>query len=454
MKTVDVAVLLDEGPWTGYQKRLVFATALTIILDGFDNQVLGAAIPALVREWGVPRAAFAPILTSGMAGMMFGGALGGYIGDRLGRRVALLASVISFGVLTILVSAADSVLMLGVLRFFAGLGLGGAMPNAAALSSEYVPRRNRPFAVTLTIVCIPLGGTLAGIVGAQILPRFGWRALFLVGGILPLVLAAVLLKVLPESPRYLVRRRERWLELAALLRRLGHDVRPDAAFVDGGEKAVQRVSARELFVPELRRDTLALCGSFFFCLLSVYIGTNWVPSLLTGAGFDVGLASNGLAAFNLGGVVGAILGAIIIVRLGSRVTMLAMTAGAVAGAAALAAVPIATQSPFAVLVMLAWTGGLINAVQTTMYALAAHVFPAAIRGTGVGTAVAFGRIGGVLSGYAGLLALDSGGASRLFALVALTMTLVFVALASVRRHIPRLPTVYAPGAAAAETAGH
>ena len=211
------------------------------------------------------------------------------------------------------------------------------------------------------------------------------------------------------------------------------------------------MSARERFVHEYRRDTLALCASFFFCLLSVYIGTNWVPSLLTGAGFDVGLASNGLAAFNLGGVVGAILGAIIIVRLGSRITMLAMTAGAVAGAAALAAVPIATQSPFAVLVMLAWTGGLINAVQTTMYALAAHVFPTAIRGTGVGTAVAFGRIGGVLSGYVGSWALESGGPSRLFALIAVTMTLVFIALASVRHHIPRLTTVYAPGAAAAET---
>jgi MFS transporter, AAHS family, 4-hydroxybenzoate transporter len=385
---------------------------------------------------------------------MFGGAFGGYVGDRLGRRVALLASVISFGVLTILVSTADSVLVLGVLRFFAGLGLGGAMPNAAALSSEYVPRRHRPFAVTFTIVCIPLGGALAGIVGAQILPHFGWRALFLVGGILPLVLAAVLLKVLPESPRYLVRRRERWLELAALLRRLGHDVGPDTAFVDGAEKNVLRVSARELFVPELRRDTLALCGSFFFCLLSVYIGTNWVPSLLGDAGFDVGVASNGLAAFNLGGVVGAILGAIIIVRLGSRLTMLAMTAGAVAGAAALAAVPIAAQSAFSVLVMLAWTGGLINAVQTTMYALAAHVFPTAIRGTGVGMAVAFGRIGGVLSGYAGSWALDSGGASQLFALIAATMTLVFVALASVRHHIPRLTTVHAAGSVAAETAGH
>ena len=226
----------------------------------------------------------------------------------------------------------------------------------------------------------PARGTLAGIVGAQILPRFGWRALFLVGGILPLVLAALLLKVLPESPRYLARHRERWPELAALLRRLGHRIDADAEFVDGTREDSRAVSARELFVPEFRRDTLALCASFFFCLLSVYIGTNWVPSLLDGAGFDVAVASNGLAAFNLGGVVGAMLGAIVIARLGSRLTMLAMTAGAVAGAAVLAATPIATQSAFVVLAMLAWTGGLINAVQTTMYALAAHVFPTATFG--------------------------------------------------------------------------
>jgi len=442
MSNVDVGALLDEGRWSGYQKSLVFATALAIILDGLDNQLLGAAVPALMREWGLPRPAFAPVLTSGLAGMMIGGAIGGFAGDRLGRRVALLASVISFGMLTLLVASAGDVTTLGILRFFAGLGLGGAMPNAAALSSEYVPRRHRPFAVTLTVVCIPLGGTLAGIVGAQILPRFGWRVLFLVGGGIPLVLAAVLLKVLPESPRYLARHRERWSELVSLLRRLGHGVGGDTTFVDSTEKTVRKVSVRELLVPEYRRDTLALCGSFFFCLLSVYMGANWVPSLLTGAGFDVAVASNGLAAFNLGGVVGAILGAIIIGRLGSRITMLTMTVGAIAGAAAMASVSIPTQSAFTLLAMLAWTGGLINAVQTTMYALAAHVYPTDIRGTGVGTAVAVGRIGGVVSPYAGSWALESGGASRLFQLIAMTMTLVFVALASVRRHIPRAPTRY------------
>ena len=446
--TIDVGALLDDARWSTYQKLLVAATASTIILDGLDNQLLGAAVPAMMREWTLTRPAFVPVQTAGMVGMMIGGAIGGVIGDRLGRRIALLGSVITFGVLTVFVSLSGGIGALTALRFFAGLGLGGAMPNAAALSSEYVPIRQRPFAVTLTIVCIPLGGSLAGLVGGQLLPRFGWRGLFLVGGIMPLLIAAVLLQVLPESPRFLARRPDRWPQLRALLRRLGHVISNDAQFADPREKRVTRVSARELLTPELRRDTIALCASFFFCLLSVYIGTTWVPSMLVGAGFDVGTASYGLTAFNVGGVVGAIGGALAIMRLGSRLTMLVMAAGAIAGAAVLASMPITTQSSFAVLAMLAWTGGLINAVQTTMYALAAHVYPTAVRATGVGTAVAFGRIGGVLSPSVGSWALESG-SSRYFGLIAATMTCAFAALASIRRHIPGEETIEAGRPAAA-----
>ena len=455
MKTIDLGAVLDEADWSFYQKLLVAATALTIILDGFDNQLLGGAVPSMMREWHLSRAAFSPVLTSGFVGMVFGGFFGGYLGDRMGRRVALLSSLLAFGLLTLLISFAGSLFTLGVLRLFAGLGLGGAMPNAAALSSEYVPRRHRPFAVTLTIVCIPLGGALAGFVGAQILPRFGWQTLFRVGGIIPLFLAIALFKVLPESPRFLARHKERWSELVALLRRLGHNVTDDAVFVDAGEKAVTHSSAREIFVPEYRRDTLVLCASFLFCLLSVYMGTTWVVSMLTGAKFDVGTANYGLSAFNLGGVVGAILGAIAIVRLGSRITMLTMTAGAIAGAVVMAMMPISPQSSFPVLVMLAWTGGLINAVQTTMYALAAHVYPTGIRATGVGTAVGFGRLGGVLAPYSGSWALEAGGPSAFFGLIAVTMTLVFVALASVRRHIPRVSILRAAGSVpVVQTVGH
>ena len=441
--TTDVGALLDEGSWSGYQKLLVAATALTIIFDGLDNQLLGAAIPSMMREWALPRPAFATVLAAALFGMMIGGFIGGWVGDRFGRRVALLGSVTWFGLLTLLMAFTTDLTTLIALRFAAGLGLGGAMPNAAALASEYVPLRRRPFAVTLTVVCIPLGGTLAGFTGAVILPTYGWRALFFVGGVLPLVLAALLWKTLPESPRYLARNRTRWPELAALLRRLGHDVPPDTTFVDSRERAVARASVSSLFAPDLRRDTLALSAAFFFCLLSAYIGVNWVPSLLTSAGFDVATANYGLTAFNLGGVVGAITGAMVCARLGSKVTMLSMTVGAVGGCLLLAGVSIGEQPTLVLLAMLAWTGGLINGVQTLMYGLATHVYPAAIRATGVGTAVAVGRVGGIGSPYAGAWALESG-PSQLFTLLAATLTIVFAALAAVRNHIPSSFTLRAP----------
>src|SRR6185295_19719247 len=230
--TVDVGKLLDDGGWSAYQKLLVGCIALTIIFDGLDNQLLGAAVPAMMKEWALPRAPFASVLAAALFGMVIGGFTGGYIGDRLGRRPALLGSVAWFGVLTILVSFAGNVTLLTALRFFAGLGLGGAMPNAAALASEYVPVRRRPFAVTLTIVCIPLGGTLAALLAARVVPSYGWRALFVAGGAMPIVVAVVLYALLPESPRYLVARRERWPELVRLLQRLGHRVDADANFVD------------------------------------------------------------------------------------------------------------------------------------------------------------------------------------------------------------------------------
>src|SRR2546430_17738095 len=137
MKTVDVGQLLDEGQWSGYQKLLILGTALTIILDGIDNQLLGNAVPSLMRDWSLPRGAFTTVLALGPLGMMFGGALGGMLGDRIGRRAALLSSVLSFAVLTLAVSAVNGVFLLGVFRFLAGFGLGGAMPHGAGLASGY-----------------------------------------------------------------------------------------------------------------------------------------------------------------------------------------------------------------------------------------------------------------------------------------------------------------------------
>jgi AAHS family 4-hydroxybenzoate transporter-like MFS transporter len=387
--------------------------------------------------------------------MMIGGLMGGVLGDRYGRRTALLGSVLAFAVLTIAIAFVNSVFALGVLRFVAGIGLGGAMPNAATLASEYVPRRQRPFAVTLTIVCIPLGGFAASSMAAWVGPEYGWRALFIIGGVIPLVLAAVLAKVLPESPRYLASRRERWPELIRLLRRIGHDVPDDVSFVEtrSADAPAAKPTIGNLFAPRFLRDTTGLFGSFFFCLMVNYVAIQLVPSMLRDNGrFSPAAAAGGLQWVNVGGVIGAVVGALIIQRLGSRITMLGMSAIAVVCSMIMAGMKLDPLDTFALMGMFLITGGLLNAVQTTMYALAAHVYPTEIRSTGVGAAVAFGRIGNVLAVYVGGYALDRGGPPGYFTCWAILMVLVFISLAVVKRHVPRTSGI--EGAAVAAPATH
>lgn len=434
--SIDAGQLLDEGGWGAYQKWLVLLTALTIIFDGIDNQLLGIAIPSIMRDWGVARAAFAPVVSLGYLGMMIGGATAGLAGDRFGRRTALLASMATFAAMTFAIALVHNVSSLGALRFVAGIGLGGAMPNAATLAAEFVPFRRRAFAVTITIVCMPVGATIAGLLGIQALARYGWSTLFLAGGAIPLAATALLVWLLPESPRYLARHRARWSELVSLLRRMGQPVAPSATFVDSSEKGNDTVPVRVLFGSEFRHDTVALWGSFYSCLLAVYLGFSWLPSLLSGAGFDAATSSSGITFFNLGGVVGAIAGGLAIPRVGSRTAMLYMAGGAIVGALGLSAMTIQRGSGvLPILAMLTLTGGLVNAVQTTMYALATNVYPSAVRATGVGAAVAIGRLGSITSGYAGAWAIDYYGTHSFFALMAGAMAICFVALATVRRHV-------------------
>jgi AAHS family 4-hydroxybenzoate transporter-like MFS transporter len=283
---------------------------------------------------------------------------------------------------------------------------------------------------------MPIGATIAGLLGIRVLSTIGWRALFIVGGAVPIAAAVLLKWALPESPRYLARHPLRWAELTRLLRRMGHVLPDSTSYADPTEGAAVRAPIGALFHIDFRSDTFALWSSFFFCLLAVYLGFSWLPSLLTGAGFSPGVASTGITAFNLGGAAGAIAGGFVISRIGSRSAMLTMTAGAIAGAIGLSTMTIGGGAGLTpILLMLTLTGGLINAVQTTMYALATHVYPSAMRATGVGTAVAIGRLGAILSGYAGAWALEYRGSALFFWLMAAAMGVCFVSLASVHRHV-------------------
>jgi AAHS family 4-hydroxybenzoate transporter-like MFS transporter len=265
--------------------------------------------------------------------------------------------------------------------------------------------------------------------------------LFILGGVIPIVLAAVLWKVLPESPRYLAKRRERWSELTRMLRRIGHDLPGDVEYTEAAAAGgpVASTSIGTLFTPAFARDTIALSASFFFCLMVNYVVILLLPAMLTadGVGFTQPAASRALAMSNYGGVAGALLGALVIQRLGSRMAMLGMSAAAIVSALVLTGTTLNPQDTLFLMVMLVLTGALLNGVQTTMYALAAHVYPTDIRGTGVGFAVAVGRIGNVLAGYVGNYALNQGGSPGYFTSLAILMGVVLLSLAAVRRHVPR-----------------
>ncbi len=436
---IDLAPVLDEGRWSGYLKFTVLLSSLAVVFDGTDLQLLSLAIPDLMKEWSLLRTDFAPLVAIGMVGMMAGGAVAGVAGDHFGRKWAMILSIVIFALGTLGMSWVHGIAALKILRFVAGIGLGGAIPNAAALASEYVPSRHRPFAVTLAIVCVPLGGMLAAFVAGRVLPAHGWRALFLLGGAAPLVFAAMLVRLMPESPRFLVQRPARWPQLAMMLRRMGREIPVDAAFFDSREQTKPASPLTALFAPDFRRDTMALWLAFVSCLLAVYLCFNWLPSLLAGAGLN---GSNGLLAFNLGGVVGAVTGALFIMRLGSKPVMLGLALMAVVVTAVFAGFPITKEAPsMPIWILLILSGAMINGMQVTLYALAAHIYPVGMRATGVGSAASFGRIGGVLSSYAGAWAIQAGGSAYFFVFTAVILTVSGIAIALVRRHVPVLTPI-------------
>jgi MFS transporter, AAHS family, 4-hydroxybenzoate transporter len=437
-EVVDVGAVIDNGRWSTYQKVVMGLVASTIVLDGFDNQVLGFAIPAIIKEWGVTRGDFTPIVACGLVGMGLGTAFAGVIGDKVGRRPTLLASVLLFALATLGIAFAHDLTLLAALRFLAGFGVGGALPNAAAMTAEFTPARNRAVAVTSTIVCVPLGGIFGGLLAAKLLPSLGWRSLFIVGGFTPLVLLAVLVFLLPESPRFLARQAKRAGELAKLLGRCGFAVPAGARLVDLAESKTgeDRGGVSALFSRFYRRDTIALWVAFFFTQMAVYTVFSWIPTMLSGQGLTLATASTGLTAYNFGGVIGALSGAALISVFGSRKAMLPLALGGSVTAGALVLIPITpAESHLALVSLLAAHGFFVNAVQTTMYALVAHVYLTNVRTTGSGMALGIGRLGAILSSFVGASVL-SVGPNAYYQMLLVAMLGSFIGLAIVRRHIP------------------
>ena len=322
-----------------------------------------------------------------------------------------MCCVFLFGATTLAMSFVGTVEALFVLRLAAGVGMGGALPNAAALAAEWTPARYRVLAVTTTIVCIPLGGVVGGALAAEILPVQGWRAMMQWAGVLPLALLLLLWRGLPIDPP--------------------RDPMPVTA--SATVEVVGQI--RGLLSRDRRHDTLALWCAFGFCLMAIYASFSWLPTMLVETGRDIAEASRGLMYFNLGGVITALLAAGLMTRYGSRRPLVLMAAVAAALSMMLLLGDIDSAPSEMLLVLLALLGGCINGVQTTLYALAAHLYPASIRATGIGAASSIGRLGGVSSAFFGAALLTAFGGAGFFVLLLIAMSVTLLALLVLRNHI-------------------
>jgi AAHS family 4-hydroxybenzoate transporter-like MFS transporter len=450
--TVDIGRVLDDGPFATMQKVVVFMAAMAIITDGFDGQLIGFAIPSIIKEWGITRGAFAPAVAMGLLGMAIGSACAGRFADRFGRRMAVIGSVFLFGVATCSIGFAPDVITIAALRFVAGLGIGGALPGSTTMTAEFTPARRRTLAVTATIVCYPLGGMIAGLFASLVLPAYGWRGLFWIGGLFPIAYSALLFFALPESPRFLTRKQNRWPELSKLLSRMARPTAADTVFVDAAEqKAEQRAGFASLFETGRARDTLAVWAAFFMCLLAVYSAFSWLPTMLASEGLSPAIAGSGLTAYNLGGVFGALITAVVITRFGSRWPIAICCVGAAATAYLLQGVDVARNTDLFI-AGIGLHGLFVNAVQCSLYALCAYVYPTLVRATGTASALAFGRFGAILSSFAGAAVITAGGAHAYLTLLGSAMVVTLLAMMVLRRHIPRVVAKSALPAAATASA--
>jgi len=399
-KTVDVGEIIDSANYFWVPFGITVMMVIIMLTDGFGLFTTGYISPLIVKDWGIGRDQLSWIGYTQMGGMALGSVLLGWVSDHIGRKKAYFSCLALLFVGSLLCYSAGNIGLLAGFRFVTGLGLGGITPLATTLISEWTPKRVRSLVVACVIVSVPLGGSLTGILAGWLIPAYGWRSMFLVGAVIPLVLLVLFWLLLPESPKYLALRPALHPQLARSLNRLLGTPR----FV-GTEKfvVVEHAKASSNWLSTIWnsrywRSTLFIWIAFTFNTLVLYIFSNNLPVLLDWAHQSAAVARQGLSLFSGGGVVGSIGGAFLMGLWGSRGVG---TAAAFIGAAATAAIGVLLvaggNAEVALLTSCFIGGAVVNGMQSYLYAVAAHSYPTEFRGAAIGVAQAFSRIGGLLS---------------------------------------------------------
>jgi benzoate transport len=386
---------LHEGPMSLFQWFAVAVCVLLNMLDGYDVLVMAFTGKAVSTEWGLNGAQLGLLLSAGLVGMAIGSMLLAPWADRIGRRPMILLCLGIAAVGMILSAVSGSPVQLGLLRVFTGIGIGGILASSNVIGTEYASNRWRGLAVSLNSTGYALGATLGGLIAVALIGSFGWRSVFLFGGVATLLTIPLVWACLPESVDFLLTRRPaRALErVNAVARRIG---RPPLDELPAPTAAPARAHGTfaQLLAPERRRATLLLWASFLLVMAGFYFVTSWTPTLLVKAGLSASQGLTGGTLLNLGGIFGAALLGLLAARFALRSVLIAYLV--VTGALLALFIP-ATSALAVAFILAAVIGVFVNGCVAGLYALTAVTYDPGVRATGVGTAIGIGRIGAILS---------------------------------------------------------
>lgn len=393
VQTIDIPSVIDSNRLSRSQLLILMMVGLTVVMDGFDVQSMGYVAPAIIADWGVSKAELGPVFGAGLFGMLVGSLTLSVLADKIGRRPVLIWATVFFSLCMLVTAHVTSIGQLQVIRFVTGLGLGAIMPNALALVGEFSPRNKRVTLMMLVSCGYTIGAVLGGLVSAWMIPLWGWQSVFYLGGIFPLLIAALMYVYVPESMQFLVVKGRRLDEVGRTLRRIDPSLKVDgstryalAETAQGGAPVV------ELFREGRGVATVLLWVVNFMNLLNLYFLSSWLPTIATSAGLSTSTAVMVGTTLQVGGVLGTLLMGPVIDRIGFFKVLVPCFALAALSIALIGQPGIGLPLLFLVVAV---TGFCIIGGQPAVNALAATYYPTALRSTGLGWSLGIGRWGSI-----------------------------------------------------------
>jgi AAHS family 4-hydroxybenzoate transporter-like MFS transporter len=416
----------------------VILAFLVMMTDGYDLGAAAFAGPGLIKEWGLKGPELGVLLSSSLGAGLFGPPLLGYLSDRFGRKRVIVCGAFAFGLFSLAAVATSSLNQLVVTRIFAGVALAGTLPIVVSLINEFAPKHARATMVVLMFTGVTFGGGLPGLIAAKFIAAHGWRILFWVGGLAPLVMAVVLFVALPESVKYLALRPGRRAELVALLKRIDPalQIGPDTHFIISGEQNRPKFSIGALLEGPLKVLTPLYWVSNLVCLMVFYFINQWMPTVLSSSGVSVEQAAIATALFQFGGT----LAGLVSMRFLDKVGFLPVPILYACAIPIVISIGIPGLPPVALIGLVASAGFCLLGLQFGNIATEANIYPTYIRSWGIGSNFAIARIGGALGPLLGGMAFGAHlPAQQIFAIAATPLVIgLIVALLIVPRYRAQL----------------